>query len=698
MNELPPDGLESDEDHSLAVTRICHLLVLKREGKIEAAAQSLVVAVLALDPEVRLTSAKDFQDAIQVYFNLRISEALLSSAIEVHVTDGYLLVAADGKFRLSALAAAEVLSRTQDAMRLEGAVRDAWLSGLPDHLTAIRAQSGLDLWKALRAYLTKAFLRHGAQTAFLLQASPSTDLQGRARGSADLDKILSAYAPGVSIDEAREAVACFLQPSSAEQSRYLAQLLDGAFTIFALAIDEATSHFLQENLPHLRLFMDTNLIFGVLGLHTNPADDAAKELLHIIVTQSLPFDLAYHVETERELRDTLATAIERLKERRWQQAMSRAILAAASLDLVTGLERLYHAANAEKPTDAGIFVRRFENVGRLLAEQGAKVYRPPPDSDYSVEEKGKAVAEYQAYLDKRVRLRTKSYRAITHDVVLLHAVDRLASQRGSGSILESGTLVITQDYSLYGYARHQELSAGRPSHVVLASHLLQLLRPFVETTEDLDRLFVDTCALPELRAFPVDYKQTAAKVITALNAVDGIPAHAAMRILTDEMLLCEVETLDVDSKEFQIQLEASLLRDNDELRSANREVLDEKRALETIVTSQDQLIHDLEDRAKTSALDAQPVISPADPAPPVTDRSAVWRVATSVSTAVALLALAGLGIGMTAGTGWIFVHFRYVLAVVCGSLGIVWFVTDSNERRRWSGAAVVILAALTAFL
>ena len=204
--------------------------------------------------------------------------------------------------------------------------------------------------------------------------------------------------------------------------------------------------------------------------------------MRFIRENNLPFRLYYHEYTYDEIERTLSAQADRLRSRHWASALSRA---AVQLDTTHGLERLYHKANAESPTDVDVFVSRYENVQELLRPLGLDVYREGGGTPFTTLEKGEFIADYQDFLE-HVAPRPRSYSAMDHDASVWLAMRRLRKQ--GGSVLDSGAIFLTNDYWFHRFDKTlgPGASGSRPGAVVLPTRLLQLLRPLVPATDDFD--------------------------------------------------------------------------------------------------------------------------------------------------------------------------------------------------------------------
>ena len=258
---------------------------------------------------------------------------------------------------------------------------------------------------------------------------------------------------------------------------------------------------------------------------------------------------------------------------RWTQDLSRAALRVRSLSII---ELRYHEANAARPVDARAFLAKYEHVEELLREKGFSVYREPQRSPAQIEELDKEqtllIAKYNAFLVNRLGLdRAKAYRTIEHDMAVWQTVKYL--RHGGSSVLDIGALFLTADRNLYAFDWQQMRPAGGTGHVILPDQLLQLLRPFLVVTEDFDKKFAATFAIPEFRTAASGYGTTASKVLAYLTTFADVTEETASRILANEVLLGRLRDVSIDAPEFKKLIDSELVRDNEQLLKENERLL-----------------------------------------------------------------------------------------------------------------------------
>ena len=510
-----------------------------------------------------------------MYFGLKLDASLVQSALDNLMARSQ-IARHQGIYRASEESVAEMERRVAAADALETQVREQWMEGISDvfhiDLSAHRQQ----LWLTLRSYLGKSFQRHGIETVRLL----SPDIQEgdilQTRLSTYLDRAVDEIPGALPKDQVVPCIKAFFMTLTPERTKYLAQLLDGTFTFFALTVDQATSAYLSHSISRLDLFLDTNFIFDLLGLHTQPSPDVSQLLVRTIRELKLPFHLYYHEETLDEIQRTIEGMAQRITQRKWQPSVSRALVRLGNL---SGLELAYHQRNSDSPIDPDIFLSKYRGVVHLLADQGLKPFKPSPRHGANdTYERAELVARYGDFMKVHRPWHPKAYETLKHDIEVWWTV---RSRRREGvSILDCGALLLSIDY--YFYAFDSSLSTGRRQLglVALPNQVLQLLRPLLPQDDQLDRCFVETFALPQFRMAHTAYEETIPTVAQYIDQYKDIPEETAVRILTDHVLLDGLKGVSPESETFFSTIENALVNLNSELLEEKEALRREKREIE----------------------------------------------------------------------------------------------------------------------
>jgi hypothetical protein len=428
----------------------------------------------------------------------------------------------------------------------------------------------------LKAYLTRLFRRHGAQTVLVASGKSVMGAELETSIGQLLGDALSEECKSVDKNKAGSAIKQFFREQTSERAQYIAQLLDATFSFYALFTDEATQNYLKSAIPKITVLLDTNFLFGVLNLHDNPQNQVSLELVALVQQQKLPFNLYYHEESLQEMLETIAQTEKRLSKHSWLPALSRAVLQTRAQDL-TGLEFKFHEANAEYQVDPSAYFLKFRHIDKVLDSKGFKLYRRSGKREIDARGEEKLdektlelISKYQRFLDERFPCyRQKSFNTVKHDIIVWRATKALRKSEAAG--LDVGALMLSADQHLFAFDRGVLSDQNGMGVVVLPSQLLQLLRPFVPRTANFDKNFAEVFALPEFRAGGSDFSQVTHRVLGFLATIKDLCEETAAAILADELLLRRLKGVETDM-EIQAAIESEILKKNAELSSQHKAV------------------------------------------------------------------------------------------------------------------------------
>lgn len=542
---------------------------------------------------------EDWVQAISDLFDLIVREsdvlAARDRAVEAKklVYNSYL-----GQYGLSAETYAATVNRIEAGDDLERRAQASWLVDVEELVHEILSET---LWSCLLAYARKAFLSHGQDAIKLLDAS-ADDLADIADDETPEALLQSAMEEtgldSKALPEISDAVAIFFDGKDATRVQYVAELANSTFNFLALNLDDEVRNSLLASLPSLSIFVDTNVIYGLLGAHANPLGAAAVDLFAILRENEFPFRLYYHEKTLRELENTMDAIGARLRRERTSQAVSKALLRLPRT--MSSIEVRYHQINSETPTSVDVFLGRFSNLPVLLAEYGLTIYRESTHgSEQESRRRAELVAEYAAYLEENGR--EKSYSAMDHDVSIWIAA---ASRQipGRKGPLFSGALVISADYTFRNFDRRilsREFGSGTWL-VTRPDTLLQALHPFEASPQHSDAVFAKIFATPEFRGIGRDYSEVVSQVASYLATYDNLPEDTATKLLTNAMLMTRLKEFDSKTEEFQRAIQEELVNENEMLLRERNEAVHREHEIRAGAAREQEVI-----RREVSEISAQ---------------------------------------------------------------------------------------------
>jgi hypothetical protein len=557
VDKVTPSQLPSPS----TLNRLCHVVALSKEGKGSQALDGLIVALIAGDASSPLSSASQVTQAIHRTYGLHVPVARVQSSLDRSLNSGQLLRdRASTIFMVPPAIQTHVQERAAEAVQLEQAVRTEFAEIVVRRVGQIPTELIDGLWHCLQVYIARLFSRHGAETVLLLNPSMSIRNGGVRAVNSYLEDAVKESQCGLAEDLVLDLIQEFFLDPSPSRTRYVSQIMDLTFNVYALTMDKNISIALKGNIPNLFIFLDTNVIFGLLDLHAHPLIDVSREILELISKHKLPFRLFYHPETLREAERTLYYISERLCGKGWTQELSRAAVTVGNL---SGIELRYHEMNAQFPISADAFLSKYSHVQDLLSDLGIAEYRIGEESEGAAMKRHTMVEEYRGYVKERRPNRPKPYAVLNHDIAVWQTVQSLRGT--SRSLLDVKALFLSCDYLFYHYDWQRLRSRGGMGSIVIPSQLLQVLRAFLPVDDDFDRKFVEALTIPEFRTLGGDYSTTASSVLSYLALYKDLREETAVRILTDEALMSQLREVEETSADFKEAIENAVINHNQDL-------------------------------------------------------------------------------------------------------------------------------------
>lgn len=541
------------------IGRLCHYVALNKMGATEEVIGQLVEATI-IESTGNIVTEAALQQEVNRRYRLNIPLAALRSSI------GRLLDA--GRLRRIAADVLEVaLDRRrefQDRMKawqdLEASVKSEYRERLADMLGgAIQDSDFGAFWEVLSKFLGKSYCRHGIRTAELIAPGRDWDSNKALLTGPILDPndpIVKHFGE----DLVKAAISAFFQGESENRSRYLAGNLSSTFSYFALAVDEETARYLASSIDRLLIVVDTNFLFGILGLHENPLNEVCREIVSLVTRHNLPIKFYFHEETLTELGNWIHAQASTISGQTFPAAVSLAAAEARDLPM---LARQYHEENARSPIDVDAFLMRFQGLEAALREKGFQRLTAGASERLPDAVRWEETESYREFLISRPLWKPRTDSAVEHDVIVVHSV--LKRMRANASPLRVGAYMLTVDTHLHAYCLANKRGPGGRAPTILPSQLMQLLYPLLPTSEAWEEGLAVAFEIPAFRSIGVDRGEAQGRILKVLRGVEGISTEQAVECLTNELLVTKVAAAPDDAAVVEA-IESSIVFENQKLK------------------------------------------------------------------------------------------------------------------------------------
>jgi len=590
-------------DYKKVFSKLSHIKALSHDQKFDQIVQNLITHVLNNTSGRNPKNEVEVETKIKEIYGISIRNSVIVSNIDKLLSKREIIRDSLSKeYFVTPAVSIKLKKRLDDASNLENSVRLKWFEEIKIFINDITEDSLKKLWDLLNLYLSHVFEQHGMQTLNFLNPNIRINEDDQKNLIVIVETILKENGNPFTKEILSFSINQFIINADETRANYISQLADATFTSFALTSDAETVNFLNKRYNNLRLFLDTNFIFGILDLHKNTEDASAREILEEVKKNRLPFKLTYHPETLAEFKRAFDAKALHIRAAKWTRETSRVAIV---VDGLSPLEELFHKQNIENETDPSVFLEKYDHVDLILKELGLTEYVPHKSTDTELVDVETDVEAYQKFYDEVKNRKGKSYSGFKHDVVALREVRALNPKKTK--FLESNAFFISSDFVLAKFERTYYKRNWEINYVVNPSVFLQLIRPFIENDYSANKRFIDTFSVPEFRTFEIDYSTTRSKALQIIN--DNYHAtsfETKVNILRDQVLLDKLEKANDDYEkqttiiENHIAIENKILvQKNEDFLQNIKSVTHEKEILETKKVKAEQNIKNFKQANKT---------------------------------------------------------------------------------------------------
>jgi hypothetical protein len=346
---------------------LIHHVELHRSGWWGRALDRLVIVSVWLNQPAMLPQVIAYLDGGMDH---RIFSAQIEAVVEQEVASGALIRLPSGTLTVSEEYAAS-LSAELDANR-------ATETDLKERLATIAQSLGIEvptdeLWADMEAlFITPLVRDYGARLYDLVKSNAALDAD-HPQYIDNIAEISEKYGPNITA-----VILAFLDPRDHQVRAYVLRQLNAGLFREAVGLDQKVLEALSKSRPgagNIRIIIDTNFLFSLLGFHDNPGNQTAKDLLELVRTLSGTIEIGLYVLpiTLDEARRTLRDSITRFAEIRTSQNIASAASQTRSAGLLTAYLASASKSGGVRVSPAEFFGPYEANLVAILEDKGVKV-------------------------------------------------------------------------------------------------------------------------------------------------------------------------------------------------------------------------------------------------------------------------------------------------------------------------------------
>jgi len=397
-----------------------------------------------------------------------------------------------------------------------------------DDLSCLRE----DLW----GWLGKIIVRHGAEAALMLYPQ-----EPRAHRLFDeIEQFGTAFLPERSprVMAIRDkALKTFVRHPTPEQETLLANRLNTGFYLTVLTLDPAARQLVEDKAKRVCIYIDTNVLYAILGMA--PPDEvlAAKRLLEL--SRDLGYRLAVTPWTVSEMHNSIDRARKNveLHGRTFNTGIGRLMVKVTG---EKGATRTYWEQFLEQGLSVDDFFTHIAAFEDALPGFGIEVVNTGCEN---VEKLDGLIEDYAGILRNIVWPRERHPEVIDHDVRHRLLVERL---RGGGTPRFSRAThwFLTQDTKLPTFAKLMPEPDEKPPELpfcISPSSWVQIVRAMTPRTENFENMVVELLASPYVGYEGPANQEAVRAIVARMDLHDEDSEEVALAVVEDSALMSSVE-------------------------------------------------------------------------------------------------------------------------------------------------------------
>ena len=353
---------------------LIHHVELSKAGWRERALELLVLAAVAEQDQA--VSTATVSAAVNARLAGPLGQAQVAQILDRLQSAGRVIRQARDQFTLSEAARSECQELLEEGKARTATVKAEFARVFDD------LPSGINIsWETFQTELLIPLVSELGAKTYQVLTGDQIDIEEASSSLAFLGRVPPEDRKAVS-----DRIVRFVDPTSQSVRSYVLRLLNTAFLIQALTLSEgamATVVSRTRQRLKLRIFVDTNFLFSLIGLHENPADDVVNALHDLIGKMKSRVDVKLYMLscTMDEARKSIAGYEERLSGFHFNRRIRKVLEGeTARLSGIT-LKYIQDSLNAERPLSAKQYFKTYrDNFVTVARSKGVELYNAPLDA------------------------------------------------------------------------------------------------------------------------------------------------------------------------------------------------------------------------------------------------------------------------------------------------------------------------------
>ncbi len=554
---------------------LIHHIELNKAGWWDKGVQRLIAGTMYLAG--RSLALGEILAELEKNFSVHVDASRALPQVKALCANGVLVKLPDDHFKISEQGARELERSCDDSEQTEECAKAVFIDNLKSSCPSLASD---DTWKTFNESALLPLIREmGARTYEVITGKAVAFDKG-----ASFKTFLEGFPPEVR-PFLRNAAIAFIDPKNSLTRSYILRCMNSYFFVEASNLSEETINALArtgQRVHSFTVFVDTNFLFSLLGLHDNPSNEAALSLQHLIkqVEQRVPVNLLVSPITVDETRGVIKFHQESLGHLRLTPNVASA---AVNSESFKGVARKFvdESRTVERPLSAADYFGPYvTGLVTILKTKGVELFNESIDH-YSEKQEVIDDIMQQTEFQKRFGSRAKGYEALRHDMLLWHFVkDKRPPQVESP--LDAQYWIVTIDFRYLGFdAFKRRRLAHRIPVCVHPTALIQLLQFWIPRSTEFENALLGSLRLPFLfHEFDPAAERVTIRILEVMSRFENIgdlSEETAQKLLVNDALRQKLAVAPENERQIELVREALIEEEKkarDELGSAKKQIAD----------------------------------------------------------------------------------------------------------------------------
>jgi hypothetical protein len=536
---------------------------LNEAGWWEKGVHRLILSVVWLSDERK--DEQSIESSLRNLFGVELQGGV-EKHIETLLATGQVVRLQDGSLKISE----ERLTAFEDELQSSEELEDETKRVFHETVGKYLSDPQDNIWESFNEKLLIPFVKEMGARTYEIISGTSENVEE----AISFSEFLQDY-PEEQHASLRKAIVEFMNPKHRAVRGYVLRYLNAYFFVEAGNLNEQTIGTLTritEQSQTFTLFLDTNVVFSLLGFHNNPSDDAVESLIKTVKKLSEAVELEFYLlpitldETKRSI-DASKASLKNIK------LPANLAAAATQTDKLNGIAKKYAQATlkAGRPLKAEDFFGRYlNNLLPILRAGGVELFNDGEIDEYSTHQKViDDLNDQKEFEESRYpEGKRKSYQQLIHDISLWHYTKDKRPVRVE-SPLEAQHWIVTIDYRLIRFDKYK--ISRVPGQIPVCIHptsLIQLLQLWVPRTSKLEEAILNSFQLPLVsNEFDSDAERVTIDILETLaryEGIEGLPSKTVERIIVSDALRDKIKT-ETDTKKKSEFIHEAVIQENQKL-------------------------------------------------------------------------------------------------------------------------------------